>query len=127
MHSVVGSIKEDPSSFMDRLLEENKRLIIKARETIVPCGTRVLVAREDSLKKKGSLMIITKQEGDSLPTRGTILGVGPDLKNQKLQPDTEIYFGRYAGTPINFEGTEFVLLQENEILAIHNLNVKTVE
>lgn len=118
--SVLDTMKVAAERNLTAQEEANKKLTEAATEAIVPCGTRVLVVREELLQKKGSLYTIQSEDSNTLPSRGTILSIGEGIRNEKIQPGVQIYFGKFAGTVVHFEGKEFSLLQENEVLAIYN-------
>jgi chaperonin GroES len=54
------------------------------------------------------------------PQKGKVVAVGPGTKDEKVTVkigDTVLY-GKYAGTEIKLEGTDFLMMRESDILAI---------
>jgi chaperonin GroES len=54
------------------------------------------------------------------PQKGKVVAVGPGTKDEKVTVkvgDTVLY-GKYAGTELKLEGTEYLMMRESDILAI---------
>lgn len=90
----------------------------------IPLRDRVLVKRiEDELKTKSGLVL--SDDSKERPTKGTVLSVGEGKLTETgtLIPtvvkvnDTVIY-PKYAGHQIKIDNTEYLILEENEILGI---------
>ncbi|MCW5827678.1 MAG: co-chaperone GroES [Deltaproteobacteria bacterium] len=89
-----------------------------------PLGDRILVKREDEEEKtKGGLII--PDAAKEKPSRGKVVaaGKGRVLESGKTEPlDVKkgdiVLFGKYAGTEINIEGVEHLILREEDVLAI---------
>ncbi|MDD5528477.1 MAG: co-chaperone GroES [bacterium] len=89
-----------------------------------PLGDRVLVRRvEEKEVKKGSIII--PDTAKEKPQEGEIIAVGPgklDDKGTRHKPDIKtgdrVLFGKYAGTEIEIDGEECLIMNEDDILAI---------
>jgi len=91
---------------------------------IIPLRDRVLIKRigEEEKTKGGIIIPDTAKEK---PIQGKVIAVGKGAldKNGKLIPlevkegDT-VLFGKYAGTEIKVEGTDHLIVRENDILGI---------
>jgi len=89
-----------------------------------PLGDRILVKREaDEEKTKGGIII--PDAAKEKPSKGKVVAVGKGriTENGKLEPldvkkGDNVLFGKYAGTEINIEGVEHLILREEDILAI---------
>lgn len=89
-----------------------------------PLGDRILVKREDEEEKtKGGIII--PDAAKEKPSRGKVVaaGKGRVLESGKTEPlDVKkgdvVLFGKYAGTEINIEGVEHLILREEDVLAI---------
>ena len=84
-----------------------------------PLGDRVLVepAEEKETKKGGIIIPDTAKEK---PQRGTVVAAGPGKKDEPVTVkvgDTVLY-GKYAGTEIQIEGDDLLIMRESDILAI---------
>jgi len=89
-----------------------------------PLHDRVIVKRieEEETTKGGIIIPDTAKEK---PIEGTIkaVGQGKVLENGKTAPlevkeGQRILFGKYAGTDINIDGEEHLIMREDDIIAI---------
>jgi len=89
-----------------------------------PLNDRVLVKRleEEEVTKGG---IIIPDSAKEKPMRGKVIAAGPgkiadDGKRAKLAVDKgdTVLFNKYAGTEIKLDGEEFLIMREDDILAI---------
>ncbi len=86
---------------------------------IKPLADRVVVkpaAAEE--KTKGGLFI--PDTAKEKPQKGTIVAVGNGKKDEPLtvQVGDTVLYGKYAGTELNIEGTDFLIMRESDIFAI---------
>ena len=54
------------------------------------------------------------------PQKGKVVAVGPGTKDEKVTVkvgDTVLY-GKYAGTELKLEGSDYLMMRESDILAI---------
>ena len=91
---------------------------------IVPIRDRLVVKKiEDVNKTKSGLQL--SDDTKERPTKGTVLAVGEGKMNDdgKILPmiikvgDTILY-PKYAGHPARVDNEEFLILDENEVLAV---------
>lgn len=91
---------------------------------VKPLGERVLVKRiePEEVKKGGIIIPDTAKEK---PQQGEVIAVGPgkvDEKGKRTPMDVKkgdrILFGKYSGTEIEIDGEEYLIMQEDDILAI---------
>ena len=86
---------------------------------ITPLADRVLVepAAAETTTASGIIIPDTAQEK---PQKGTIVSVGTGKKDEPMTVkigDTVLY-GKYSGTELKFEGKDFLIMREADILAI---------
>jgi chaperonin GroES len=86
---------------------------------IEPVGRRVLVQRieEEDTKKGGIIVPDTAKEK---PQQGIVKNVAKVGKNDDPLPvkkGDKILFGKYGGTEVEFDGEEYLILSEDDILA----------
>jgi chaperonin GroES len=86
---------------------------------IKPLADRVVVkpAEAETTTKSGLIIPDTAKEK---PQRGTILAVGTGKKDEPMTVkvgDTVLY-GKYAGTEIAVDGTDYLIMRESDIFAI---------
>ena len=90
-----------------------------------PLHDRILVKRSDQQKevKKGSIIIPDSakekpQEGEVVAVgNGKILDDGTKV-SLEVKAGDRILFGKYAGTEVKIEDQDYLILREDDILAI---------
>lgn len=86
---------------------------------IKPLADRVLVEPAPAEDKTASGIIIPDTAKEK-PQRGTVVAVGPGKKDEPTtvkEGDTVLY-GKYSGTEISLDGTDYLIMRESDILAI---------
>jgi chaperonin GroES len=91
---------------------------------VKPLHDRVIVKRvEEEEKTKGGIII--PDTAKEKPVEGKVIAVGDgkvgdDGKKIKLEVKAgdRVLFGKYAGTEINIEGEEHLIMREDDIIAI---------
>ncbi len=91
---------------------------------IEPLGDRVLVkSLEAGEEKKGGIII--PDTAKEKPQEGKVLAVGKgkSLKDGKkvalgVKKGERILFAKYSGTEVQYEGKEYLIMGEDDILAI---------
>ena len=87
-----------------------------------PLADRVVV-RPLSDEEAGTVSasgIIIPDTAKEKPQKGTVVAVGPGTKDEKITVkvgDTVLY-GKYAGTELKLDGTDYLMMRESDILAI---------
>lgn len=86
---------------------------------IEPVGRRVLVKRiEEEEKKKGEIII--PDTAKEKPSQGVVESVAKVKKDDDPLPvkkGDKILFGKYSGTEIEYKDKEYLILNEEDILA----------
>jgi chaperonin GroES len=91
---------------------------------IRPINDKILVKRleAESMTKGG---IVLPDSAKEKPKEGRVLAVGAgrildsgDRAAFQVKKDDRVIFSSYAGTEIKLEGEEYLVLEENDILAI---------
>ena len=93
---------------------------------IKPLNDRVLVKRMEEVQvTKGGILI--PDTAKEKPIEGKVIAVGPgkmsDAGNRmalQLKEGDRVLFGKYAGTEIKMEGEEYLMMREEDILAVIN-------
>ena len=89
-----------------------------------PLHDRVIVKRvEEEEKTKGGIIIPDTAKEKPIEGKVVAVGKGKILDNGNQQPlevkkGDKILFGKYAGTEINIEGDEHLIMREDDIVAI---------
>ncbi len=86
---------------------------------IKPLADRVLVepAAAETTTASGIIIPDTAKEK---PQKGTIVAIGAGKKDEPLTVkvgDTVLY-GKYSGTELKFEGKDYLIMREADVLAI---------
>ncbi len=93
---------------------------------VKPLNDRVLVKRMEEVQvTKGGILI--PDTAKEKPIEGKVIAVGPgkmsdagDRMALQLKEGDRVLFGKYAGTEIKMEGEEFLMMREEDILAVHH-------
>lgn len=86
---------------------------------IKPLADRVLVEPAPAEEKTAGGIIIPDTAKEK-PQRGIVVAVGkgkPDEPMTVKVGDTVLY-GKYSGTELSFEGSDYLMMKESDILAI---------
>ena len=91
---------------------------------IKPLGDRVVVKRnEEEAKTKGG--IVLPDTAKEKPQKGKVIAVGTGrvLENGQRVPlevkeGDIVVFAKYGGTEIGYDGEEYVILSERDLLAV---------
>jgi chaperonin GroES len=90
-----------------------------ANVNIKPLADRVLVEPAQAEEKTAAGIIIPDTAKEK-PQKGIVVAVGPGKKDEPITVkagDTVLY-GKYSGTEINVEGSDYLIMRESDILAI---------
>jgi chaperonin GroES len=84
-----------------------------------PLADRVLVEPSAAETTTASGIIIPDTAKEK-PQRGTIVAVGGGKKDEPMtvKAGDSVLYGKYAGTEINIEGKEYLIMRESDIFAI---------
>lgn len=92
---------------------------------IRPLQDRILVKRVDE-EETTSGGIIIPDSAKEKPQEGLVVAVGPgktlengSLSEPAVNKGDRILFSKYAGTEVNLEGEEHIIIREDDILAIY--------
>ena len=86
---------------------------------IKPLADRVLVEPAPA-EQKTSGGIIIPDTAKEKPQRGKVIAVGNGKKDEPMtvKAGDSVLYGKYAGTEIQYEGTDYLIMKESDILAI---------
>jgi len=90
-----------------------------AKVNIKPLADRVLIEPMAAETKTASGIYIPDTAKEK-PQKGKVVAVGPGTKDEKITVkvgDTVLY-GKYAGTELKFDGSDYLMMRESDILAI---------
>ncbi|HEY8366961.1 MAG TPA: co-chaperone GroES [Bacteroidia bacterium] len=86
---------------------------------IKPLHDRVVVKPAEAETKTASGIIIPDTAKEK-PQRGEVVAVGEGKKDEPMtvKVGDVVLYGKYAGTEVNIEGTEYLIMRESDIYAI---------
>ena len=86
---------------------------------ITPLADRVIIQQAEAETTTASGIIIpdTAQEK---PQKGTVIAVGKGTKDNPItvKAGDNILYGKYAGTELKYNGSDYMIMKESDILAI---------
>ena len=99
----------------------------KVKIRIQPLQDRILVKRLDADEEEQVGGIIIPDSAKEKPHEGEVIAVGPgkmtdDGKRQapEVNEGDKILFAKYAGTEVKSEGEEYLIMREDDVLAVIN-------
>lgn len=112
------SAKEQWHIFGNRSFVTFKKQKIMAIN-IKPLADRVLVEPQAAETKTASGIIIPETAKEK-PQRGKVIAVGNGKKDHDMsvKEGDMVLYGKYAGTELKLEGTDYLIMREDDILAI---------
>ncbi len=86
---------------------------------IKPLADRVLV-EPAAAETKTSSGIIIPDTAKEKPQKGTVVAVGKGTKENPItvKVGDQVLYGKYAGTELQHEGSDYLIMKESDILAI---------
>ncbi|MCI8633036.1 MAG: co-chaperone GroES [Lachnospiraceae bacterium] len=90
---------------------------------LVPLGDKVVVKQLEAIETTKSGIVLTGGAKEK-PQEAEVVAVGPggviDGKEIKMEvkPGQKVMYSKYAGTEVKLDGEEFIILKQNDILAI---------
>ena len=86
---------------------------------IKPLADRVLI-EPMAAETTTAAGIIIPDNAKEKPQKGTVVAVGTGTKEEPLtvKEGDNVLYGKYAGTELKFEGKDYLIMREADILAI---------
>lgn len=87
--------------------------------SVKPLADRVLIEPAAAEQKTAGGIIIPDTAKEK-PQRGTVVAVGPGKKDEPVtvKEGDVVLYGKYAGTEITIEGSDYLIMRESDIVAI---------
>ena len=91
--------------------------------TLVPLGGRVVLKQVEAEETTKSGIVLPGQAQEK-PQQAEVVAVGPggvvDGKEVKMEVvvGDKVIYSKYAGTEVKMDGTEYIIVKQNDILAI---------
>jgi chaperonin GroES len=91
---------------------------------IRPLHDRVIVKRLEEERKSAGGIVIPDNAAEK-PDQGEVIAVGPGKRNEEgkrealdVKVGDRILFGKYSGTTVKIEGTEYLVMREEDIMGV---------
>jgi chaperonin GroES len=90
-----------------------------AKIKVQPLADRVLVKPQEAENKTASGIIIPDTAKEK-PMKGEVIAVGMGKKDEPMcvKVGDKVLYGKYSGTEITIDGTEYLIMRESDIYAI---------
>jgi chaperonin GroES len=82
-----------------------------------PLGSRVLIKREEQTNQTASGIYIPDTAKEK-PLEGKVIAVGQDAVDMGINEGDVVVFPKYGGTDITIEGTEYLIMNGEDILGV---------
>ena len=96
----------------------------KTKLSVRPLGDRVIIAAlpQEEMTKGGIILPDTAKEK---PQQGEVVAVGKGKISDSgetiamtVKAGDKVLYGKYSGTEVKIDGTEYLIVKESEILAV---------
>jgi chaperonin GroES len=85
---------------------------------IKPLGDRVVIEPAKAEEKTASGIIIPDTAKEK-PQKGTVVAVADNKENPlTVKVGNQVLYGKYAGTEITIDGEDYLIMKEEDILAV---------
>ncbi|MBK8350574.1 MAG: co-chaperone GroES [Saprospirales bacterium] len=91
----------------------------KSKVNIQPLSDRVVIKAAEAETKTKSGIIIPDSAKEK-PQKGEVVAVGPGKVDEPttVKVGDTVLYGKYSGTEISIDGTDYLIMRESDILAI---------
>lgn len=86
---------------------------------IKPLGSRVVIKKLEAEEKTQGGIILANAAKEK-PQTAEVVAVGPGTKDEvmELNVGDKVVFSKYAGTEIKYDGCEYTIMNQADILAV---------
>lgn len=91
---------------------------------IKPLGDRIVIRQLDAQEKTKSGLVLPDSAKEK-PQQGKVIAVGTgrlledgEIKSLEVKNGDRVLYGKYSGTEVSVGGEEYVILREEDVLAI---------
>ncbi len=89
-----------------------------------PLGDRLIVKRQDAQEKTKSGLVLPDTAKEK-PQEGKVIAVGPgkllddgSVKSLEVKSGDKVLYGKYSGTEVRVQEEDYLILREDDVLAI---------
>ena len=89
---------------------------------VKPLSDRVLIQPNPAEEKTAGGLIIPDTAKEK-PLAGKVVAAGPGTSEGKMEVKAgdQVLYGKYAGQEINVDGTDYLIMKQQDILAIRHI------
>lgn len=80
-----------------------------------PLADKIVIERTQAVEKTAGGIVIPDTAKEK-PEQGKVISVGKDVK--EVKEGNEVLFGKYSPTEVKVDGKEYLLIKEEDVLAI---------
>lgn len=84
---------------------------------VQPLGENILIKPEKQAKKTDSGIYLPDTASEKQPQEGKVVAVG-ESEDIQLKKNQRVIFRKYSGTEVNVDGEEYLIVKNEDILAI---------
>ena len=91
---------------------------------LTPMGDRLLVERLEAEETTAGGIVLPDAAKEK-PIQGKVIATGPGVRNDdgefvalQVKKGDTILFGKYSGTEVKVDGDEYLIMKEDDVLAI---------
>jgi len=91
---------------------------------LIPLGDRLLVERLEAEEKTAGGIVLPDTAKEK-PIQGKVIAVGEGRRNEdgkmvpmQVKKGDKILFGKYSGSEVKLDGEEYLIMKEDDVLAI---------
>ena len=86
---------------------------------IKPLQDRVVIKKVEAEEKTAGGLILTSAAKEQ-PQVAEVVAVGPGTKDEvmELKAGDKVVFSKYAGTDVKYQGEEYTIMRQQDILAV---------
>ena len=86
---------------------------------VKPLSDRVLIL-PDAAEEKTAGGLIIPDTAKEKPLAGKVVAAGPGTKDvvMEVKEGDHVLYGKYAGTEIRIDGTDYLIMKQQDILAV---------
>ena len=93
-------------------------------QSITPLHDRLLIKRLENDETTAAGIIIPDSAKEKAQL-GTVVAAGPGSRTQdgttiglSVKPGDKVLLGKYSGTEVSFEGQDYLIIREDEVLGV---------
>ena len=89
-------------------------------QQVIPVGKKLLIKQKKAEAFFKNTNIIIPEAAQKVENKGTVVAVGSGTKDNPITVSVgdQVLYGKYAGTELQHEGKEYLIMRESDLFAI---------